>query len=113
MQLVGAATVTQSASHSLAIEGSALPATLADNEIFFRIDWTANQVANAISKSVDKVFATLAGNVDDPTVQTTAKVMNVEGGGSDNVIRLFGHSVTNNGPLSSSSHPARRQVWRV
>jgi len=103
VQLLGAAAVTQSASHSLAIEGSALPATLADSDIVFHIDWTANQVANAIAKSVDKVFATLAGNVDDPTVQTTAKVMNVQGGGGDNVIRLYGHNVTSNGPLSSSS----------
>ncbi len=96
VQLLTATTLTQSASPAIIRSGTALPASLARTDITYTIDMTAAQVALQIATALDRQFCFLAGNVDDPNNFTTSKV-------DGRSIRLYGHNVTNAGPLPYSN----------
>jgi hypothetical protein len=72
-----------------------VPATL-NNEIAITANMTSTQVAAAIATAMDKVFILGLGNVDDPTIFSSVKVVGDE-------LRLFGHTITSAGPLPSNS----------
>jgi len=63
VQLVGATSVTQNPSIGprLALQGSALPATLARTDIPYRLDMTAEQIATEIARALDRQFAAING----------------------------------------------------
>lgn len=99
VQLVGATTVTQTApvgSPAIIRSGAAQPAVLARTDVPYTIDMTDDEVAIEIATALDREFTFLAGNVDDPTNFTTGKV-------NGRTIRLYGHNVTNAGPLPYSN----------
>lgn len=74
-----------------------VPATL-NNEIAITAVMTSTQVAAAIATAMDKVFILGLGNVDDPNIFSSVKVVGDE-------LRLFGHTITSAGPLPSNSGP--------
>jgi hypothetical protein len=99
VQLVGATTVTQTApvgSPAIIRSGAAQPAVLARTDVPYTIDMTDDEVAIEIATALDREFSFLAGNVDDPSNFTSSKVFG-------RTIRLYGHNVTNAGPLPYSN----------
>ncbi len=98
VQLVGAASLVQSPAHGLIVEGSALPATLANTDVTYTIDMTAEQIASQVGKALDAKFAELAGNVDDPNILTSSKLV----GG---VLQVYGHTIVSPGPLLTGTLP--------
>jgi hypothetical protein len=96
VQLQAATSISQSAGHALIVQGGALPATLARTDVPYLISMSAADVAMEVAKALDRQFTFVNGNVDDPTVLTTAKV-------NGRTIRLYGHNVVNPGPLPYSN----------
>jgi Dockerin type I domain/Right handed beta helix region/Bacterial pre-peptidase C-terminal domain len=96
VQLQTATSISQSPGHALIVQGAALPATLARTDVPYLINMSAADVAMEVAKALDREFTFANGNVDDPSVLTTAKV-------SGRTIRLYGHNVINAGPLPYSN----------
>ncbi|MGE0692981.1 MAG: dockerin type I domain-containing protein [Pirellulales bacterium] len=94
VQLLGATGVTQSSGASLIVEGSAL-GTLTNTDIFYQVNWTAEQVAQAVAIALDAAL-TINGGQDNPDVFTSSKR-------DGDRLQLFGHFVNDSGPLTTSN----------
>jgi parallel beta-helix repeat protein len=80
------------------VKGSALGSS-ETTDIFYQINWSAEQVAQAIAVALDATFVVDPDDpnvVDDPSIFTVAKV---DGG----ILRIIGHTVTDSGPFALST----------
>ncbi len=97
VQLVGATTnIVQSPSPKLVVQGS-VPGGAGPTDIFYQINWTAEQVAQAIAVSLDAAL-TVPGNFDDPTIFTSSKL-------NGSVLQVIGHTVTDTGETPTKPGP--------
>ncbi|MBI3840260.1 MAG: pre-peptidase C-terminal domain-containing protein, partial [Planctomycetia bacterium] len=96
VQLLGATSVTQSASPALVLQGPAQSPALARTDVPFALDMTPAQVATQVAAALDREFSFVDGGTDDPTIFTSSKV-------DGNLLHIYGRSVADAGPLASQS----------